>query len=112
MVKFASEILINFLKFLRNIKHLCTERNALLTLNATVSPGIIINQAEILHCTGLRVPHHVCNVVLGKAVNDVNAMRAWHAIAAAGAVVSQKCPVCTCDLTDDFLIIIGDYILG
>ena len=111
MVKFASEILINLLKLLRNIKHLGTERNALHTLNTTVSTGIIINQSKILHCTGLRVIHHMGNIVRGQTVNDIHAMRTGHAIAAAGAVIAKLGPVNPCNLTDDLLIIIGNDIL-
>jgi len=111
MIKLAAEILIDLLKLLRNIQHLSTERNAFHALNATVSTGIIINKAEILHRTGLRIPHHMGDIVLCKAVDDVHAMRARHAVAAAGAVIAQESPVSPRNLTDNFLIIIGDDIL-
>ena len=111
MIKLAAEVLIDLLKLLRNIQHLSAERNAFHALNATVSTGIIINKAEVLHRTGLRIPHHMGDIVLCKAVDDVHAMRARHAISAASAVIAEKSPVSARYLTDDFLIIIRDYIL-
>lgn len=111
MIKLAAEVLIDLLKLLRNIQHLSAERNAFHALNAAVRTGVIVNQAEVLHRTGLGITHHMSDIVLGQAVYDVHAMRARHAISAASAVISEKSPVSARYLTDDFLIIIRDYIL-
>lgn len=111
MIKLASEILIDLLKLLRNIQHLGAERNALHALNTAVRTGVIVNQAEVLHRTGLGIPHHVGDIVLGQAIDDVHPMRARHAVAAAGAVIAQESPVSPRNLTDDFLVVVRDDVL-
>ena len=110
MVIFASEVFVDFYQLFGYIQHLGTERYAFPTLYATVRSGVIINQCEILHCAGFGIVQHVCDVIFGQAVDDVNPVGAWHAVAASCTAVSEKCPVLPCNFPYDFLVVVAYFI--